>query len=129
MPRGQMDPETRQRVLEMAWAAKKEKAMARAQRKEEGVKGLRTERDFYAEDRETWATAARVEGVRLPSDWTEPCTTARMHNFLTKAGIPKQKYNEWWGMNIKQTIDANPEWPLRAWAGIVVEHLQAILES
>lgn len=128
MPRGQMDPETRKRALEMAWAANKEKAVARARRKEEGVQGIRPVTDFYEEDVQMWADAARIEGVRLPKTWDEPCTTARMHQFLTRAGVPKAKYNEWWGMNLKQTIAANPEWPLRAWAGLVVEHMQQILE-
>lgn len=129
MPRGQMSAETRQRVLELAWEARRKNRMARATRKETGTPGLRTEKSFYAEDKEVWLQAAKVECVRLPTDWSEPCTTTRMHAFLTKAGIPKAQYTAWWGMNIKQTIEANPEWPLRAWAGIVVEHLPAILEA
>ena len=82
---------------------------------------LRTEESFA--DRYDWQDMARDRDIRLPL-WRFSCTTGGMRKFLRKLEIPVEEYlaanNE---KNLKHFGQMNPDWPLRAWAGLQLEWL------
>ena len=83
--------------------------------------GLRS--DFL--DAPHWAELGSAYGRRLPS-WGTPCTTGSMTKWLKRAGLSVAWYREWSGyQSLQQWIDANPLWPLRAWAGICLEERES----
>lgn len=73
-----------------------------------------------------WTEQAAELGIRLPHRST-PASTGGLTNFLRRAGIPIGKYNTWTGFSLKEQIEANPNWPLRAMIGIAIEHRDLIL--
>lgn len=70
-----------------------------------------------------WTEMASEVGVRLPL-WRMPCTTGGMRRFLKKINVSVEDYlaanND---KRLNQFMIRNPDWPLRAWAGIQLENL------
>lgn len=82
---------------------------------------LRGEETFA--DSNNWNELARQAGVRLPQ-WRMKATPGGMRRFLKKIGWSVDKYlddnNE---KTLKVFAQLNPDWPLRAWAGMQLENL------
>ena len=79
-------------------------------------------RDFHSDDTHEWERLARRYGVRLPP-WGESPRRATMGRFLKKVGLTWQDHREWSGWSMPETwIEHNPGWPLRAWAGLMLEY-------
>jgi hypothetical protein len=82
---------------------------------------LREESTFSDSNR--WSEMAKTEGLRLPQ-WRMPTTTGGMRRWLRKINVSVDKYL---ADNNDRRLDAfikrNPDWPLRAWAGIQLENL------
>lgn len=83
-----------------------------------------TEEDFSSQLESTavyWGDLSRTTGIRLPM-WKMPMTTGGMRRFLRKIGKDPTWY---FGHTNEKTLGEfakkNPEWPLRAWAGICLE--------
>ncbi len=83
---------------------------------------LRTE-DSY-KDQLRWAEMAKDRGIRLPQ-WKMKCTTGGMRRWLKKINRDPTWYldktNE---KTLKVFAINNPDWPLRAWAGICLEWVE-----
>ena len=75
-------------------------------------------RDFL--DADYWEGLARDRGLRLPP-WGAPCTLSAMRTRLHKAGLSQSKYEAHYG-KLAGFIEKTPTWPLRAWAGLVLEY-------
>lgn len=76
-------------------------------------------RDFL--DAPRWERLASTGKVRLPP-WGEPVTTTVMRQFLNRVGVSGADYLDYSGeRQLSDFAKANPEWPARAWAGIVLE--------
>ena len=74
----------------------------------------------FADD-EHWMELAKGRTIRLPL-WGTPCTTRRMTAWLKRIGKSVAWYREYTGMRTLQDwIDANPLYPMRAFAGIMLE--------
>lgn len=98
--------------LEKAHAARAANAAARA------ASTLR--RDFM--DATYWEDLARAKGLRLPP-WGQGCSVSTMRSFLHKAGLSQSKYEGHYG-KLQGFPQKNPTWPLRSWAGTVLELLE-----
>ncbi len=94
-----------------------------------GVSGRR-----YA-DMPEWERLASEAGYRLPQHSTA-FTTGHMERWLRRLGIPVRAYLAWNGAGLdgndssarlSDFIKRNPDWSLRAWAGLVLEHRDLIL--
>lgn len=76
-------------------------------------------RDFA--DSNLWEDLAREAKVRLPQ-WGDPPTPGRMRRFLGRVGMTVPEYLERAGeRTLADFARANPDWPARAWAGIILE--------
>ena len=75
-------------------------------------------RDFL--DADHWEELARARGLRLPP-WGAPCTLSAMRTWLHKAGLSQSKYEAHQG-KLAAFTERNRTWPLRAWAGLVLEY-------
>lgn len=85
-------------------------------------RALPLKRDFASAPH--WLELARARNVRLPL-WTTPCTTSGMRRWLRRAGLSVGWYRRWSGYrSLQEWIDANPRWPLRAFAGICLEECE-----
>ena len=91
--------------------------------------------DFPTDDEGEWLEMAKAAGIRLPP-YGVPCTTGRMSDWLAKLGIPLDAYLDWMGAGLSGTetsaklsdfVKRNPDWPLKAWLGLVLEHRDLIL--
>ena len=79
--------------------------------------GFRT--DF--QDAPRWEELARAAGIRLPR-WAAPCTPTAMERWLRRLSIPITRYYEWSGTTaLRQFRAHNPDWPLAAWVGLLLE--------
>lgn len=82
---------------------------------------LRGEETFS--DAIRWQELAKELGVRLPL-WRMPITTGGMRRFLKKINVTVDQYLT---ANAERTLKVfsqnNPDWPLRAWAGLQLEDL------
>ena len=79
-------------------------------------------RDFHADDRHAWEELARDYKVRL-APWGEAPTRTTVVRFLRKLGLTWQDHADWSGWPKPELwIAANPDWPLRAWQGLMLEH-------
>ncbi|MEW6048814.1 MAG: hypothetical protein AB1609_20450 [Bacillota bacterium] len=96
--------------------------------------GRATLRQDYA-DMAEWERLAREAGLRLPMSW-QPVTPAGMKRWLRRLGIPLRAYLAWNGAGLDGNETSarladfarrNPDWSLRAWAGLVLEHRDLIL--
>ena len=76
-----------------------------------------------------WVELAQAAGVKLPP-YGVPCTAGRMSRWLARLGIPTEAYLLWNGADLsgrRQTgklsdfIVRNPDWPLKAWVGLMLE--------
>ena len=93
-------------------------AAAKAARK---VSTLR--KDFL--DAPHWDDLARIYGVRLPP-WGMPITVSAMRRWLRKVGLTSEWYREWSGEpKMDAFANRNPTWPLRAWAGLMLEERES----
>jgi len=70
-----------------------------------------------------WERLAHHHQTRLPRSDAQ-FTGQNMRAFLRRAGISVKEYQDWWGGRIKEFQLQNPDWPLRAWAGLTLEHLR-----
>lgn len=69
-----------------------------------------------------WEKLAKAKGLRLPR-WNTRCTPSPMGAWLKKLGISVNQHNEWGGFStLGEWIDLNPDWPLRAWVGLMLEY-------
>lgn len=85
---------------------------------------MRTESDFHSDDRNHWIELARTYKVRLPY-WSRPCTTGGMRRFLRKINVSVEDYiARTNSVRLRDFIDMNPDWPLRAWVGLELEWLE-----
>lgn len=65
---------------------------------------------------------AQVVGVDLPRMGT-PVEPKRMERWLRTIGVPVSDYLQWSGeLNLSEFASRNPDWPFKAWAGLVLEH-------
>lgn len=84
---------------------------------------LRGEEDFGV-DQLRWAQLAKDRRLRLPL-WRMPCTTGGMRRWLKKIKRDPSWYLDHSGeRTLKVFAQNNPDWPLRAWAGICLEWVQ-----
>lgn len=83
------------------------------------TEGIELRQDFA--EAYLWTELAHAIKFRLPL-WRLKCTTGGMRRALKKLGIPVDEYleanNE---KNLKAFAKNNPEWPLRAWVGLLLE--------
>jgi hypothetical protein len=80
-------------------------------------------RDFLEESH--WLELASHYGLRLPP-WGMPCTPGQMARWLRKVGLSGKWYREWTGFgSLQDWIIANPLWPLRAFAGLLLEECES----
>lgn len=82
---------------------------------------MRGEETFSDSNR--WLEMSKEIHVRLPL-WRMPCTTGGMRRFLRKINVSVDKYlSDNNDRRLSQFHERNPDWPLRAWAGIQLENL------
>jgi hypothetical protein len=77
---------------------------------------LRT--DFL--DSSTWDDLARERKLRLPP-WGMACTVSRMRTWLHKVGMSQRNWENNNGCKLAQFPERNPDWPMRAFAGLTLE--------
>ncbi len=100
-------------------AAAKSRETQKAQR-EWAKEHLR--RDFL--DAPHWTELARRYGVRLPQWWV-PCTPTHMRRWLRRLGFSLAWYRDWSGdRDVTLFAERNPDWPLRAFVGLLLEELE-----
>lgn len=74
-------------------------------------------------DDETWAALARRFYIRLPIWKTEPSDEA-MRKWLRRFRVSERVYLEAAGYkNLSDFRILNPDWPLRAWVGLLMEYV------
>lgn len=88
---------------------------------------LRTEESFSAEmfsQTVLWAQLAKDRRLRLPL-WRMQCTTGGMRRWLKKIKRDPNWYLDYSGeRTLKVFAQNNPDWPLRAFAGICLEWVE-----
>lgn len=68
-----------------------------------------------------WMRLASARALTLPP-WGEPCTTGQMERWLHKVGMTIPEYFRLSGFTqLGEFARVNPGWPMRAWAGLVLE--------
>lgn len=73
------------------------------------------------DDATVWEDLARERKLRLPP-WGEPVTPSVMRRWLNKVKVGVTAYYAWAGeRSLDEFAERNPQWPARAWAGIVLE--------
>jgi hypothetical protein len=79
----------------------------------------RLRRDFA--DAPEWERLASQYGVRQPM-WHEPVTTGKITTWCRRLGVSLADYREWWGgTSLRDFQERNPDWPLRALVGLMLE--------
>lgn len=74
-------------------------------------------------DSNLWLELAKERKLRLPL-WRMACTTGGMRKYLKKLNVSVDDYLTYSGERIlKDFPRRNPEWPLRAWVGLLLEWL------
>src|SRR3990170_2625084 len=74
-------------------------------------------------DNETWVSLARRFYVRLPNWRTEP-TNENMRRWLRRFRVTETQYMEATGYkSLEDFRTYNPDWPLRAWLGLLLEYV------
>ena len=77
-------------------------------------------RQDFADSR-YWEGLARARGLLLPH-WSTRWTTGRAERWLRKLGITVAEYLDWDGGKLMKDFgQRNPDWPLRAWVGLLLE--------
>ena len=80
-------------------------------------------------DENLWKELARTGKTRLPRHG-QAVTTGRMERWLRKLGITVPAYKNWSGeRSLKAFSLNNPTWDYRAWAGLVLEHREDMMEE
>ena len=78
-------------------------------------------KDF--EDALHWAELAAKYYIRLPI-WNTAATPEKMRYWLRKFRVSEHQYLEATGYKrIEQFMEFNPDWPLRAWLGLLLEYV------
>ena len=72
-----------------------------------------------------WLELAKKYGVRLPA-WGIAPTISNMRTWLHKVGISQPEYESYYNEKLGDFLVQNPEWPLRAWVGLVLELVDEI---
>lgn len=71
-----------------------------------------------------WEGLAHQYGVRQPH-LIQPVTTGAITRWCRKLGVSLASYREWWGgSSLRDFQQQNPDWPLRAWVGLVLEAIE-----
>ena len=88
------------------------------------AKAKRIEQDKYLEETD-WVEMAKSLGLRLPG-YGKNVTTGAMTRWIKALGSTVPKYLEWaQEKSLVSFAKNNPSWPLRSWAGLVLEaHLE-----
>lgn len=77
-------------------------------------------REFLDEDH--WRSLARRCRLNMPM-WGLPATPASMRRYLRKLRIKEAEYLDATGYTkIEDFNRLNPDWPLRAWVGLLLEY-------
>ena len=78
-------------------------------------------RDF--EDAEHWSDLAKKMYVRLPI-WKTPCTETSIRKWLRRFRVDVKTYLDATGYKkITDFMEYNPDWPLRAFVGLLLEYV------
>ena len=90
--------------------------------------GAYLRKDFL--DAPEWDRLARRYGIRLPQ-WHVPPKFSKISMWLRKLGVTKTAYLEWsGGRDLSDCQRLNPDWPLRAEVGNLLEQIDAgLLQS
>lgn len=84
------------------------------------ARAKRVERDKYLEESD-WIEMAKSRGLRLPG-YGKKVTTGAMTRWIKAIGSTIPKYLDWaQEKGLVSFAKANPDWTLRAWAGVVLE--------
>lgn len=110
-----MTPEQKQEALRKAQEARRTNSAAR--------KASTLRRDFA--DANYWEELAKDNKLRLPA-WGQPCTITKMRQWLNKVGWTQGRCEEWLGCKLADFAKLNPEWPTRAFAGLILEQIEEI---
>ena len=62
-----------------------------------------------------------LSSYTLP-DWQEPCTTERMTWWLERLDMTEKDYVKLTNTDLEGFRRLNPDWPLRAFVGLILEH-------
>jgi len=93
-----------------------------ARKRIEEAKALPLKRDFL--DDGYWQELAKDWKVRLPT-WTLPPEPRTMRRWLRRLRVREREYLDACGFDkLDEFIEKNPEWPLRAWVGVLLEYVQ-----
>lgn len=97
-------------------------ALARTAQKlrRQEAKDLNLRKNF--EDNEYWKELARLKGIRLPN-WMYPPTPKSIRRYLRRLDISISEYKDVMGFkSLNDFRDRNPDWPLRALVGVLLEY-------
>lgn len=76
-------------------------------------------------DSGSWDELAATKGLRLPQ-WHLGPTPGNMEKWLRKLGVSVAQYCAWSGdKGLSDFAKLNPDWPLRAWIGLMLEQMDA----
>lgn len=82
---------------------------------------LRGEEDFG--ESYHWTELAKEKKIRLPL-WRHPCNSSGMRRFLKKLDYSVEQYlDDNAEKNLRVFGNLNPDWPLRAWVGLLLENI------
>ena len=72
-------------------------------------------------DADHWAELAKERKLRLPL-WRQACSRGQCGKWLKKLGVSLESYQNLSGFTtLAEFPKANPDWPLRAWVGLLLE--------
>lgn len=79
----------------------------------------RLRHDFM--DANYWDELAKSRGLRLPQ-WATPITPSNIRKWYHRLNMDAQAYYDWAGSkDIGRFSELNPDWPLRALVGLLLE--------
>lgn len=89
-----------------------------------GVKIYLRGRDDFL-DGPAWDYLGRkhISKFILPS-WADPCTPQEMRRWLSRLDLSERDYEKLTATSFEDFIALNPDWPLRAWIGLMCEAKQ-----
>lgn len=106
-------------LLPRAFTAEERAAAQERAKANRRANAAKFRRDFA--DEGEWERLAKARGMRLPI-WTLAPTPGNMRKWLRKTGWTGAQYLEWAGeKTLSDFAKRNPDWPLRAWVGLVLE--------
>jgi hypothetical protein len=92
------------------------RAKAQAARAAKIAEGAKYRRDFM--DSDLWDQLAKTRGIRLPPWWAAP-TRGKLNSWWKRLG--KVPFKDAFGANPIRLIELNPDFPLRAFVGYMLE--------